>query len=373
MVWRRLRNIYRRPVPAEALPRRLKIILDGREYIYRRVDLEDEKLKLRYGSNPHQPAAIYVPENLPRNFSNIKILKYAKGGLSSTNLEDGYRAMRIVSYFKDVSAVAIMKHLNPSGVAISLFGDESPAEIFEKAWNCDPRAAYGCTVGFNVEVDGEVAEEIVKSGKYVECIFAPSYSNSALKKFNEKKSLRLVQSPLIDLPTINETPPSHFPYEIRVFGDILLFEKPFYTKIKCLEDLEKLSEQGLGVVTERKPTRDEMIDLLHAWWICCEKRSNGIVLWRRDRTLAIGLGQQDRIGAIEVALYRARLFGHSLEGSVAASDGFMLEDNVKPLAEAGVKAIIQPGGSVFDAKIIKKCDEYDIAMIFTGERVFRHF
>ena len=374
MVKRHIREIYRKPISATGFPKRIKIIFDKEEYTYHLMEMEDEKLRLRYGANPHQPAALYVPETIEREFSKIKILKYAKGGLSASNVEDGYRAMRVVSYFSKQLTVSIMKHFNPIGVAIALDEEESTDTVFKKAWNCDPRAAFGCVVGFNREVNEDVADDIIKTKKYVECIFAPRYSQKALEGFKEKKSLRIVQAPLIKLSHSINPPATYFPYKIEIFEDTILLERPFYTKIRSLEDLKKLNENAeTGVVTDREPTTQEMRDMLHAWWVCCEKRSNGIVIWKRDRTLAVGVGQQDRIGAIEVALQRAKLFGHDLNGSVIASDGFMLKDNVEPLAKVGVTAIIQPGGSISDPEIIKKCNEKGITMIFTGERVFRHF
>jgi phosphoribosylaminoimidazolecarboxamide formyltransferase/IMP cyclohydrolase len=149
----------------------------------------------------------------------------------------------------------------------------------------------------------------------------------------------------------------------------LIIEDPYRTSILSLEEIKTLQ-----VPTEKKPSEQEYLDLLHAWWVACEVRSNAVVFWKNGTSLAIGTGQQDRIGAIENSIDKAHKLGHSLEGSVLASDGFLPKlDNVEALAKEGVSAIIQPGGSVEDPGIVKACEEHGMKMVFTGERSFRHF
>jgi phosphoribosylaminoimidazolecarboxamide formyltransferase/IMP cyclohydrolase len=366
-----LRKIYRTAVSAESLPETISLIMGERHFTLHKISWkgDDEPMGLRYGTNPHQAAAIYKPDDPEKIFfGGMNLLKSGKNGLSATNVEDGYRALRIVNYFSKPAA-AVMKHLNPSGVGVAYGEKDKLAEIFEKAWNGDSRAAYGSVVGFSVPIDKGVAENILQQQKYVECLFAPGCAPEALKLLEEKRDLRIVEVPKAD-----KLLDSLFPYEIKVFGDVILLEQPFYTKLRSIEDLSELEkDKKTGVVTKRAPTEQERRNLLYAWWVCCEKRSNGVVIWKRDKVLGVGTGQQDRIGAIEIALARAERCDHDLKGSVLASDGYMLWDNVDPLAEAGVTAVIQPGGSVSDKELIEKCNQYDITMIFTGERVFRHF
>jgi phosphoribosylaminoimidazolecarboxamide formyltransferase/IMP cyclohydrolase len=149
----------------------------------------------------------------------------------------------------------------------------------------------------------------------------------------------------------------------------LIIEDPYRTSILSMEEMKRLP-----VPTKEKPSDQEYLDLLHAWWVACEVRSNAVVFWKNGTSLAIGTGQQDRIGAIENSIDKAQKLGHILEGSVLASDGFLPKlDNVEALAKEKVSAIVQPGGSVEDQGIVKACDEHEIKMVFTGERSFRHF
>ncbi len=149
----------------------------------------------------------------------------------------------------------------------------------------------------------------------------------------------------------------------------LVLEDPYWTGLKSLEQLK-----DLAIPTKRAPSNSEYVDLLHAWWVACEVRSNTVVFWKDGLSLAIGTGQQDRIGAIENCIDKARRAGHSLKDSVMASDGFLPKmDNVEAVAKEGVSAIIQPGGSIEDKELVQACDKHNVAMIFTGERSFRHF
>lgn len=354
-------GMYRKAVSDKELPKIITLTVGDKHYSFRKLswDIDGNLRGLRYGSNPHQAAAIYVPEDRKRRFlAGIEWKKWGKGGPSATNIEDGYRSLRIVHYF-DKPAVAVMKHLNPTGVGIT--HEDEMVGVFEKAWSGDPRAAYGSVVGFNFQVNRDVAEAIVQ--RYVECLFAPSYSPEALEIFEEKKNLRVGE-----VPDIDGLESELFPYEIRILGNSIVLEHTFATKIRRLDDLKDCI-----CVTRREPTEDDLWNMLYSWWVCSEKRSNGVVIWEKDKVLAVGTGQQDRIGAIEIALDRAERAGHDLNGSALASDGFMLRDNIEPLARAGVSAVIQPGGSRYDDRVVEQCDEHGITMLFTQERVFRHF
>lgn len=356
-----LSKIYRTAISDRGLPDSIVLTMDDKRYSFRKIswDINHSQRGLRYGTNPHQAAGFYVPLDREIKFlATTKWKKWGKDGPSATNIEDGYRALRIVSYF-DKPTVAVMKHLNPTGVAFA--SKERLVDAFEKAWSGDPRAAYGSTIGLNSRVDKRVADAITQ--RYVECVFAPSYSNEALEILGRKENLRVAE--VQDISKLEE---ECFPYEIKILGNSLVLEQTFTTNIKGLADIKKCR-----CPTERKPSRDEMRNMLYSWWVCAEKRSNGVVVWKGDQVLAVGTGQQDRIGAIEIALDRAKRVGHELSGSTLASDGFLLRDNIEPLASVGVGAITQPGGSRFDADVIAQCDKHGISMLFTGERIFRHF
>jgi len=356
-----MREMYRTAVSDEGLPMSLTLTIDEKQYSFRKLswNIDGGLRGLRYGTNPHQAAAIYVPEDRTKRFmAGLTWAKWGKGGPSATNIEDGYRAIRIVNHFQK-PAVAVMKHLNPAGVGIS--NEEKLVDAFKRAWNGDPRASYGSTVGFNAPVDRVTAEVIAE--RYVECIFAPGYSPEALELLRGKQNLRMAE-----IPDIGGLEKEAFPYEIKILGNALILEQRFTSKIRSLSDLKDCE-----CVTRRRPSVRELRDMLYSWWVCSEKRSNGVVIWKGDEALAVGTGQQDRIGAIEIALDRAQRSGHDLKGSTLASDGFLLGDNVTPLAEFGVTAIIQPGGSISDGTVIEECEKHDISMLFTGERVFRHF
>jgi phosphoribosylaminoimidazolecarboxamide formyltransferase/IMP cyclohydrolase len=253
-----------------------------------------------------------------------------------------------------------MKHLNPSGVAVQ-HSNEGNAEVYRKARDTDPRAAFGSVVVVNFPIDIETAKEIMST--YVEVVYAPDFQRNALPVFEAKKDIRIGQ--------IRKSDDSrNLPPDIVVLDDgSLILEDPYKTRIRSLEPLKQLP-----VPTKRKPIENEYRDLLQAWWVTCEVRSNAIVLWKNGASLAIGTGQQDRVGALENCVEKAHRFGHDLKGSSLASDGFFPKtDNIETAAAVGISAIIQPGGSVEDNLVIEACDKNGIAMVLTGERSFRHF
>jgi phosphoribosylaminoimidazolecarboxamide formyltransferase / IMP cyclohydrolase len=315
---------------------------------------------LRYGTNPHQKAALYRPRTSKAGIGNVNWLKWGKDGPSATNIEDGSHGLRIASYFNQ-PAVAIMKHLNPSGVAVSREPDRLK-EVYARARDADSRAAFGSVVVSNNAIDKETAEEIMKS--FVEVVYAPVFASNALAVFDSKRDIRIGEVPPLQQNDLTTAP------DIVVLDDgSMILEDQYRTNIVSLDKMKELPAP-----TRTRPSDSEYLDLLHGWWIACEVRSNAVVFWKDGTSLAIGTGQQDRIGAIENSINKARRLGHSLEGCILASDGFLPKlDNVEALAREKVAAIVQPGGSVEDQEIIDACNDRGIKMIFTGERSFRHF
>ena len=356
-----IRRIYR-TARDEDLPLSLKLMIGDRVFEYSKVQwrVEGRMRGLRYGTNPHQRGALYRPKQSKGGIGNVDWVKWGKDGPSATNIEDGSHGLRIVSYFRE-PAVVVMKHLNPSGVSVSS-GQESLSQVYGRARNADSRAAFGSVVVFNSPVDRKTAEEIMKT--FVEVVYAPGYGSQALGVFESKRDIRAGEVPA------QRKEDTAMPPDVVVLDDgSLIIEDPYRTSILSMDSMKQLPAP-----TKKKPSDQEYLDLLHAWWVACEVRSNAVVFWKNGTSLAIGTGQQDRIGAIENSIDKAHKLGHSLDGSVMASDGFLPKlDNVEALAKENVSAIVQPGGSVEDHAIVKACNEYGITMVLTGERSFRHF
>jgi len=343
----------------EEFPEEIRIIIGGSERLY------TKKMSLRYGENPHQPAAFYSPAEGPLTVGALTLLKTGKSGLSMTNVEDVNNAMRIVSYFQE-PACAVMKHVNPSGAAVRNSPGEPLREVYKKARDCDALAAYGSVVGFNTVVDPGTAEEIMSS--YVEAVVAPGYEPGCMEHFEEKKDIRVMEVAGLDgISKWVGDPPEPLDISVQMDGSLVL-QAPMLTKVRCPEDLRW--------VTQRHGTAQEVKDLLFSWYVCMNVRSNGVVLSKDGATIGVGTGQQDRVTAVKLALEKAEMRGHAdaIAGSVLASDGFFpFRDSVDLLAEHGVTACVQPGGSVQDKEVVDACDEAGIAMAFTDERCFRHF
>ncbi len=352
-----IKKLYRTKVE-ESFPDEIKIVLGDQEIEYHKVQ------SLRYGENPHQPAAYYAPKEGKLTVGAMKILKTGKGGLSRTNIEDMNNALNIVRYF-DEAACAIMKHINPSGVAAARKSDSLKA-VFRRAWESDSVAAFGCVAGFNKTVDKETAEEIMNN--FVEAVVAPGYALEALPVFEQKKDIRIIQIDNIYASSrfVGDDP---WPLVISTMSDgSFVLSTPMLTRIKGVNDLRW--------VTERKGTEKESLDLLFAWYVNLNVRSNGVVIADDRQTLGVGTGQQDRVIAVKQALQKADERGHKdrLKDAVLASDGFFpFRDSIDALAKFGVKACCQPGGSIKDNEVIAACNEQGIAMAFTDERCFRHF
>ncbi|TRZ95001.1 bifunctional phosphoribosylaminoimidazolecarboxamide formyltransferase/IMP cyclohydrolase PurH [bacterium] len=309
------------------------------------LNLSFEKIQdLRYGENPHQRAAFYKEKGKCRGLINLKQLQGKE--LSFNNILDLNSAFELVREFNNPAAV-VVKHNNPCGVA----EDKALDKAFSLALRCDPLSAFGGIVALNRSLDLKTAKVIARSG-FLECIIASGFLEGTLELFKEKKNLRLLE--LKDLQEINE------PEFKRVSSGILLQDK----------DLKTLDITNLKVVTKKKPTKKEMESLIFVWKVAKHVRSNAIVLSRGTKTVGIGAGQMSRVDAVAIARKKS---GKLSKNSCLASDAFFPKpDAVLEAAKAGVKSIIQPGGSISDAEIIKACDRHNISMVFTGIRHFKH-
>ncbi|HEX6316208.1 MAG TPA: bifunctional phosphoribosylaminoimidazolecarboxamide formyltransferase/IMP cyclohydrolase, partial [Gemmatimonadaceae bacterium] len=243
----------------------------------------------------------------------------------------------------------IVKHTTPCGLAVGT----SAVEAYQKALACDPVSAFGSVIAFTVPVDEAAAEAI--SSLFVECIVAPAFDDAAVEILGRKRNLRVLEgnadwrSGMLDMK--------------RVRGGILVQDRA----------PASLGDEQWNRVSQREPTPGEYADLLFAWRAVSSVKSNAIVLARGGATIGIGAGQMSRVDAAFLAVHKARTVGHETQGSVLGSDAFFpFRDSIDQAAEAGVTAIVQPGGSVRDAEVIAAADEHRIAMIFTGQRLFRH-
>jgi phosphoribosylaminoimidazolecarboxamide formyltransferase / IMP cyclohydrolase len=295
------------------------------------------KQELRYGENPHQAAALYVPGGHPA--TGLAAAKQLQGKeLSFNNYVDLEAARSLV----------IIKHNNPCGAA----EQKSLHDAYAKALASDPISAFGGVLAFNHIVDGVTAEEVVKL--FVECIVAPGFADRAQEIFAAKKNLRLLQLPQDGLDADKEL---QFK---RILGGVLL-QQP---------DLGTLQGRELRVVTKRPPTATEMEDLKFAWIVCKHVKSNAIVFAKDGATLGVGAGQMSRVDSVKLAVAKAQ---NPLQGSAVASDAFFpFPDGVEEAAKAGATSVIQPGGSVKDPEVIAAADRLGLAMVFTGMRHFLH-
>ncbi|MGI4852980.1 MAG: bifunctional phosphoribosylaminoimidazolecarboxamide formyltransferase/IMP cyclohydrolase [Janthinobacterium lividum] len=299
---------------------------------------------LRYGENPHQAAAVYT-DGSATGIANAKQLQGKE--LSFNNLVDLDACWELTGEF-DTTAVAIIKHTNPCGVATG----NTVLDAYRNALAADPVSAFGGVIGINREVDGAAAEEIAKL--FVEAIVAPSFTPEALERFAAKKNLRLLQI----------QPASATRALKQISGGMLLQDA----------DRGSLADVELKVVTARQPTDAERVALRFAWTVCKHVKSNAIVYARthegHGQSVGMGAGQMSRVDAARFGAMKAVL---PLAGTVAASDAFFpFADGLETVASAGATAVIQPGGSVRDAEVIAAADRLGLAMIFTGMRHFRH-
>jgi phosphoribosylaminoimidazolecarboxamide formyltransferase/IMP cyclohydrolase len=317
------------------------------------LDLEYDKVQeLRYGENPHQRAALYRSRGQTSAPSVVGAEQLSGKELSYNNFLDLDEALAIVREFQDPAA-AILKHATPCGVAMA----STPAKAYERALACDPVSAFGCVIALNRSVDLKLAE-LIHETHFVEAVIAPDYYKNALELMRKKQNRRIVRATFPDLTHYALRPER----QVRslVGGGLLVQEL----------DTETLRREDLRVVTERKPTKPEMDSLDFAWRVVKHVRSNAIVIARGTETVGIGSGQMSRVDSSVLAVWKA---GERVKGSVMASDGFFpMRDAVDAAAEAGVTAIIQPGGSKGDDDAIKAANERNVAMVLTGRRHFRH-
>ena len=309
------------------------------------LNLSFEKIQdLRYGENPHQQAAFYKEKGKIRGL--IGLTKLQGKELSFNNILDLNSAWELVREF-DSPAAVVVKHNNPCGVA----EDKTLDKAFMLAWKCDLLSAFGGIVALNRKMDIKTAKLIAKSG-FLECIIAVGFEKGALDLFKDKNNLRLLE--INDLEAISE------PEFKRVSGGLLLQSK----------DTETLDIKNLKFVTKGKPSKKQLESLIFAWKVAKHVKSNAIVLTQGTKTVGVGAGQMSRVDSVMIAKKKS---GKLSLNSCLASDAFFPKDDaVIAAARAGVKAIIQPGGSISDADIIKACNKYGISMVFTGIRHFKH-
>ena len=323
---------------------------DGVEEFSRTVNLQYEKVQdLRYGENPHQKAAFYRERNASTD-SLAKAKQLQGKELSYNNIADTDAALECVRQFDGIACV-IVKHANPCGVALA----DSTLEAYDRAFATDPESAFGGIIAFNSEVDVQTARAIVDR-QFVEVVIAPSYSDEALEAFAPKKNVRvLITGDGEGSATVKETK--------RVSGGLLVQD----------QDLAVITPDDLTVVTARHPEAGELTDLLFAWKVAKFVKSNAIIYAKDGQTIGVGAGQMSRVNSARIAAIKAEHAGLSVPGSVMASDAFFpFRDGLDNAGKAGIRAVIQPGGSVRDEEVIAAANEHDIAMVFTGVRHFRH-
>ncbi len=311
----------------------------------------ERKQSLRYGENPHQEAALYVERSAPRGVvATAQVL--AGKELSYNNIADADAALECVKAFRKTPACVIVKHANPCGVALGA----NLGEAYERAYACDPVSAFGGIIAFNHRLDADVAHTIL-ARQFVEVVIAPAFDAGAIEAFATKPNVRVLATGEWD-----ELAPHAFDYQ-RIAGGLLVQDA----------DRDTLLLSDLKVVSKRVPDASELHDLLFAWHVAMFVKSNAIVYARGSRTIGIGAGQMSRVVSARIAAMKADDAGLEVPGSVMASDAFFpFRDGIDAAAQAGIRAVIQPGGSMRDKEVIAAADEHGLAMVFTGIRHFRH-
>jgi phosphoribosylaminoimidazolecarboxamide formyltransferase/IMP cyclohydrolase len=306
---------------------------------------------LRYGENPHQGAALYLEAHPPAGtVATARVL--AGKELSYNNIADADAALECVKAFHKTPACVIVKHANPCGVALGA----SAAEAYEHAYATDPVSAFGGIIAFNQPLDAATAGAILER-QFVEVVIAPEVNNAALSLFSKKPNVRVLAC-----GQWGDQPETVLDFK-RIAGGLLTQEA----------DRDTLMMTDLKVVSRRVPDAGELHDLLFAWHVAMFVKSNAIVYARQGRTIGIGAGQMSRIISAKIAGLKAIEANLDVHESVMASDAFFpFRDGIDAAAEAGIRAVIQPGGSMRDADVIAAADEHGMAMVFTGVRHFRH-
>ena len=307
----------------------------------------EKVVDLPYGENPHQRAAFYAQIGARAHVLS-QIQQHHGKQVGFNNILDLDAARAVVRDF-DSPACAIVKHNNPCGVATG----SGALDAYRRAFACDPLSAYGGVIVLNRRVDRETADAIAE--QFVEVLFAPGFDDGALEVLSEKPNLRILEDRERRLPLLGEK-------DVRqVTGGLLVQDR----------DQADAERAGMEVVTGRPPTEEEWRDLLFAWLVCRHVKSNAIVLARDGATVGVGAGQMSRVDAVRLAVEKSRL--EDLSGTAMASDAFFpFADGPALAIEAGVTAIVQPGGSKRDDEVIAAADAAGVTMVVTGRRHFRH-
>lgn len=387
------------------------------------------ELDLRYGENPNQAAAIYRLNTQSNQsiqsenrislaeFTNIRLAKSGKQGLSATNYMDVTRALDILKFF-DKPSVAVMKHAIPSGYGVSdtsdafdvsdmtdtyatQHGNNSLDRTYVAARDADARSAFGSVVVTNSPLDKSTAQAIVST--YVEVVACPEFEEGAMGILEQKKDLRAIFFSNIDQIPKYVGDDTQGIYDIKGLSTgRILVQEPYLTSIRSANDLvldPMVSQNGQNYVVERIPTERELNDMLTAWYVNIGVRSNGIVIVKDGVTVSVGSGQQERVGAVEQAIIKGmqkafdregikydwrygmtgymklnKINKNPFAGAVCSSDAFFpFADSIERLTQAGVTSVIQPGGSIRDYEVIDAANKHNMAMAFTLERCFGHF
>jgi phosphoribosylaminoimidazolecarboxamide formyltransferase/IMP cyclohydrolase len=301
--------------------------------------------EMRYGENPHQAAAAYtIPGDRSNNILNAKIHQGKK--LSYNNIMDADAALSCLKEFNSTACV-IVKHANPCGVALGA----NMLNVYKRAFNADSLSAFGGIIAINQPCDDILAEEISKV--FVEIVLAPAFTKKSLEIFSKKKNLRVLE--------VGNIQSREQLLEIRnVVGGVIVQET----------DTSILSEENLQVVTEKMPSDNDMKTMLFGWKVLKHVKSNGILIVKDNTTVGVGAGQVSRVDSVDIAMKKS---GESIKDSILCSDAFFpFRDSIDKIAGSGIKAVLQPGGSVRDDEVISACNEHGIAMVFTGQRCFKH-
>lgn len=306
---------------------------------------------MRYGENPHQKAAFYT-ESQPESGTISAAVQLQGKELSYNNIADTDAALECVKSFPESPACVIVKHANPCGVATA----DDLLSAYDLAYQTDTTSAFGGIIAFNRELDAKTAQAIIDR-QFVEVIIAPVISDEAKQVVSSKKNVRLL--------CCGEFPSQQtaaLDYK-RVTGGLLVQDR----------DTALVTESELTIVTKKAPTKEQMQDLLFAWRVAKFVKSNAIVYANKQQTIGVGAGQMSRIVSSRIAAIKAEDAGLTVPGAVMASDAFFpFRDGLDAAAQAGISAVIQPGGSMRDDEVIAAADEHGIAMVFTGMRHFRH-
>lgn len=375
------KDVYKTAIKSD-FPEKISLVIGDKKY-----DLNYVPFALRYGTNPHQPFAAYAPD-FHQNLclGNLEMLKGGKAGLSLTNLQDMSQALNLLKYFKR-KACAVMKHVNPCGFKVETQG-ESLDQVYKIARDCDSRSAFGSVVAFNIKVDKPTAEAIMET--FVEGVIAPDFEPDALEVLKKTEDTKKLNNSIRVAKYFNlDTIPKYVGddttgyYNLRNLADgSLTLETPYLTRIKSVSDFitdpmipntNPDKNDGKDITINRQPSEKELDDGLTAWYINISVRSNGIVFVKNGAAIAVGTGEQERVGAVEQAIDKAKKKGHNLQDSVLSSDAFFPQrDSIDTIAKEGVRAVIWPAGSLKDGDIITAANDHGMGLMATLERCFLH-